>query len=203
VRGKLASPYPVPVLLIRRDLVEEVMAHARAEHPHEACGIIAGSEGGELPERVVRMVNAAKPADDGAIDPRRGEDLRRLRGEHDSFRGAQRTSTTEYAFDSAQWLSVTRELDADDQWPVVIYHSHTPRDATPSGYDVDAMTGPVSDPRTHYVIVSTWDGAVPTAVGHEFRSFRVVDGTVTEEQVEVVETYMFAHTGADDMPDQG
>jgi hypothetical protein len=30
-----------------------------------------------------------------------------------------------------------------------------------------------------------------------------VDGVVSEEQVEVVETYMFAHTGADDVPDNG
>ena len=37
----------------------------------------------------------------------------------------------------------------------------------------------------------------------EFRSFRIVDGVVTEEEVEVVETYMFAHTGADDVPDLG
>ena len=36
---------------------------------------------------------------------------------------------------------------------------------------------------------------------HEFRSFRIVDGVVTEEDVEVVESYMFAHTGADDVPD--
>ena len=34
----------------------------------------------------------------------------------------------------------------------------------------------------------------------EFRSFRIVDGVVTEEDVEVVESYMFAHTGADAVP---
>ena len=34
----------------------------------------------------------------------------------------------------------------------------------------------------------------------EFRSFRIVDGAVTEEEVQVVETYMFAHTGADAIP---
>ncbi len=46
------------------------------------------------------------------------------------------------------------------------------------------------------MLVSTRD-----ADADEFRSFRIVDGVVTEEQVEVVETYMFAHTGADDVPD--
>jgi hypothetical protein len=39
--------------------------------------------------------------------------------------------------------------------------------------------------------------------GYEFRSYRIVDGVVTEEDVDVVESYMFAHTGADDVPDNG
>lgn len=188
--------------MIRRDLVEEVMAHARAEDPHEACGIVAGAEGTQRPERLIRMTNAAKPSGDDGVDAGRQTELAQRRGEHTSYEGEQRTSRTEYGFDSREWLGVMRELDERDEWPVVMYHSHTPRDATPSGYDVENMTGPASDPRVHYVIVSTWSGAVPTVAGHEFRSYRVVDGTVTEEEVEVVESYMFAHTGADDVPDQ-
>ncbi len=179
------------------------MAHAREEHPHEACGIIAGPEGAERPERFIRMVNTAKPSGDDQVDIRGRAELEHRRGEHVAYQGEQRTSKTEYGFDSRQWLTVTREMDAQDAWPVVIYHSHTPRDATPSSYDADNMTGPASDPRVHYVIVSTWAGAVPTVAGHEFRSFQVVDGVVTEEEVAVVESYMFAHTGADDVPDRG
>ncbi len=38
-------------------------------------------------------------------------------------------------------------------------------------------------------------------VQHELRSFRILDGVVTEEEIDVVESYMFAHTGADDVPD--
>ncbi len=52
------------------------------------------------------------------------------------------------------------------------------------------------------MLVSTREEARPTVGGYEFRSFRIVDGVVTEEDVEVVESYMFAHTGADDVPDQ-
>jgi proteasome lid subunit RPN8/RPN11 len=191
------------VLVIRRDLVEEIMAHAREEDPHEACGIIAGPEGSQRPERFVRMINAAKPSGDAIADSGHAAELEHRRGEHTSYQGEQRTSRTEYGFDSREWLSVMREMDGADEWPVVMYHSHTPRDASPSSYDVDNMTGPASDPRTHYVIVSTWFGAVPTVAGHEFRSFQVVDGVVTEEEVAVVESYMFAHTGADDVPDRG
>jgi proteasome lid subunit RPN8/RPN11 len=189
--------------VIRKDLVEEIMKHARAEDPHEACGIIAGPEGTERPERLIRMINAAKPSDDEIADERRREELTERRGEHDSYDGQQRTSRTEYGFDSRQWFTVTRDLDAQDEWPVVMYHSHTPRGATPSDYDVENMTGPASDPRVHYVIVSTWEGATPTVEGHEFRSFHIVDGSVIEEEVAVVESYMFAHTGVDDVPDRG
>jgi [CysO sulfur-carrier protein]-S-L-cysteine hydrolase len=191
------------VLVIRRDLVEEVMAHAREEHPHEACGIIAGPEGGDRPERFIRMINSAKPSGDTSADGRNQQELAERRGDHREYGGEQRTSATEYGFDSRQWLAVMGEMDAADERPVVMYHSHTPRGATPSGYDVENMTGPVSDPRTHYVIVSTWEGAEPTVAGHEFRSYAVVDGAVVEEEVQVVETYMFAHTGADDVPDRG
>ena len=33
------------MLVIRADLVEAMVAHARADHPDEACGVIAGPGG--------------------------------------------------------------------------------------------------------------------------------------------------------------
>jgi len=48
------------VLVIRRDLVERIVAHARADHPDEACGVIAGPVGTDRPERFIPMVNAAR-----------------------------------------------------------------------------------------------------------------------------------------------
>ena len=36
---------------------------------------------------------------------------------------------------------------------------------------------------------------------HDVRSYRTVGAALVEEDVEVVESYMFAHTGADDVPD--
>ena len=92
-------------------------------------------------------------------------------------------------------------MDARDEEPVVIYHSHTATEAYPSRTDIELASGPASEPRIHYVLVSTASRR-PT----ELRSFRIVDGVVTEEDVTVVESYavesyMFAHTGADDVPD--
>jgi proteasome lid subunit RPN8/RPN11 len=48
------------VLVIRADLVEAMVAHARADHPDEACGVLAGPEGSDRPERHVAMVNAER-----------------------------------------------------------------------------------------------------------------------------------------------
>ncbi len=101
-------------------------------------------------------------------------------------------SPTFYRFDSGEQLRVWREMDAADEEPVVIYHSHTATEAYPSRTDISYA----SEPGAHYVLLSTRD-----AESDELRSYRIVDGEVTEEPVEVVENYMFSHTGADDVPD--
>ena len=36
------------------------MAHARADHPDEACGVVAGPAGSDRPERFIPMLNAAR-----------------------------------------------------------------------------------------------------------------------------------------------
>jgi proteasome lid subunit RPN8/RPN11 len=135
------------VLRIRRELVDEIVAHARRDHPDEACGVIAGPEGSDRPVRFIPMLNAAR-------------------------------SPTFYEFDSADLLKLYREMDANDEVPVVIYHSHTATEAYPSRTDVSYA----SEPDAHYVLVSTRDPEQ-----HEFRSYRIVDGVVTEEPVEVVD----------------
>ncbi len=48
------------MLTITRSLVDQMVAHARADHPDEACGVIAGPEGSDRPERFIAMVNAER-----------------------------------------------------------------------------------------------------------------------------------------------
>ena len=137
------------MLRIRRDLVDAIVAHARRDHPDEACGVVAGPEGSDRPERFIPMLNAAR-------------------------------SPTFYEFDSTDLLKLYREMDANDEVPVVVYHSHTATEAYPSRTDVSYA----SEPDAHYVLVSTRD---PEA--GELRSFRIVDGEITEEPVDVVAEY--------------
>ncbi|NEA20894.1 Mov34/MPN/PAD-1 family protein [Actinomadura bangladeshensis] len=137
------------MLTIERALVDQIIAHARADHPDEACGIIAGPIGSDRPVRYVAMENAER-------------------------------SPTFYRFDSQEQLKVWREMDDRDEEPVVIYHSHTATEAYPSRTDVSYA----SEPNAHYVLVSTREDDET-----EFRSFRIVDGEVTEEEVTVVDAY--------------
>lgn len=48
------------MLRISADLVAAMVAHARADHPDEACGRIAGAIGSDAPTRFVPMINAAR-----------------------------------------------------------------------------------------------------------------------------------------------
>ncbi|HEU0042083.1 MAG TPA: M67 family metallopeptidase, partial [Jiangellaceae bacterium] len=48
------------MLTIRRDIVDAIIKHAREDHPDEACGIVAGPEGSDRPERFIPMLNAAR-----------------------------------------------------------------------------------------------------------------------------------------------
>lgn len=141
-RGNVAG-----VLTIDSAIVDAIVAHARRDHPDEACGVVAGPFGSDVPTRLIPMDNAAR-------------------------------SMTFYEFDSLEQLRVWREMDDNDEEPVVIYHSHTATEAYPSRTDVSFA----GEPGAHYVLVSTREPG-----SEEIRSFRIVDGVVTEEEINIVD----------------
>ena len=130
------------MLTLTRAMVDQVIAHARRDHPDEACGVIAGRD--DKATRVVEMENAER-------------------------------SPTFYRFDAQEQLRVWRTMDDADEVPMVIYHSHTATEAHPSRTDISLA----SEPGAHYLLVST---RVQT---DEVRSFRIADGAVTEEPVQI------------------
>ncbi|MCL2541123.1 MAG: M67 family metallopeptidase [Nocardioidaceae bacterium] len=138
------------MLKIDQATYDAIVAHAKRDHPVEACGVVAGPLGSDRPARFVEMVNAAG-------------------------------SPTFYEYDSTDLLELYKEMDDRDEEPVVIYHSHTATEAYPSVTDINLA----GEPGAHYVLVSTREhGNNEGPV--EFRSYRIVDGEVTEEPVEVV-----------------
>jgi [CysO sulfur-carrier protein]-S-L-cysteine hydrolase len=128
-----------------------MIAHAREDHPDEACGVIVGPEGSDRPVRLVRMINADR-------------------------------SPTFFRFDPTEQLQLAKELDSNDEEIVVVYHSHTATEAYPSRTDISYA----AEPQAHYVLVSTAESGRedgPVSV----RSYRIVEGQVTEEQLEVTD----------------
>ncbi len=131
------------MLQIPGRMIDEIVEHARADHPDEACGVITGPEGADAAARLVRMTNAER-------------------------------SPTFYRFDSAEQLALYKDLAARDEEIVVVYHSHTATEPYPSRTDISYA----GEPQAHYVLVSTRDADLA-----EFRSYRILDGVVTEEAV--------------------
>lgn len=144
------------MLHIERAIADAIVAHARRDHPDEACGVVAGPEGSDDPIRFIPMINAAR-------------------------------SPTFYEFDSADLLALYKDMGARDEEPVVVYHSHTATEAYPSRTDISYA----SEPNAHYVLVSTRADDET-----EFRSFRIVEGVVTEEPVQVAEVVDVPAPGA-------
>jgi proteasome lid subunit RPN8/RPN11 len=58
-----------------------MIAHARRDHPDEACGVLAGPVGSDTPQRFIPMVNAARSTTFYEFD---SGDLLRLYREMDS-----------------------------------------------------------------------------------------------------------------------
>lgn len=137
------------MLTIQNKLVEAMLAQAHKEHPIEACGVIAGPAGSNLPQRLIPMQNAVK-------------------------------SENFFQFEPLQQLRVWKEMEACDELPIVIYHSHTKTQAYPSRTDIKYAT----EPKAHYVIISTSYQFEET-----LRSFRIVDGVVIEERIKIVDDY--------------
>ena len=137
------------MLTIARAHVDAIIAHARADYPDEACGVIVGPEGADSPERYIKMTNAER-------------------------------SPTFFQFDSGEQLALYKEMEANDEEIVVVYHSHTFTEAYPSRTDI----GLAVEPQAHYLLVSLAD-----ETGHEVpvRSYRINDGEVLEEEIRVTE----------------
>jgi proteasome lid subunit RPN8/RPN11 len=50
------------MLRLPQHLADAMLAHCRAEHPIEACGVMPGPRDGDVPDRIVPMLNAERSA---------------------------------------------------------------------------------------------------------------------------------------------
>jgi len=89
--------------------------------------------------------------------------------------GNAAASSRLYEVDPLDHLKADRDAEGRGLEIVGVYHSHTHTDAYPSPTDVKQAP----DPTWHYVLVSLKE---PEPV---VRSYRIVDGAITEEPVEL------------------
>jgi len=81
-----------------------------------------------------------------------------------------------YSVDPKDLLRIHKEVDANGWDFLVIYHSHTHTEAYPSPTDIRLAAWP----EAYYALVSLMDEEQPVV-----RAFRIVDGEVSEEDLEV------------------
>ena len=129
----MTHPFELPAAL--RD---DILAHARAEAPKEACGLVAGRNARAT--RVIRCTNAHPAA------------------------------VTRYTIDPREQLRAFRDMEANGEDLVAIYHSHPATQAYPSPTD----RAEAHYPEAVYVLVSLRD-ATP-----DIRAFQIRDGWVRE-----------------------
>lgn len=84
-------------------------------------------------------------------------------------------SMTYYVMEPRQLLRAMREIE-DEEWDLVIYHSHTHTQGYPSATDIRLA----AYPEATYLIVTLQDRDRP-----DIRAFAIVDGEVTERDVRV------------------
>jgi proteasome lid subunit RPN8/RPN11 len=136
------------VLHLAKSAADAMAAHALAELPDEACGLLLGAFGPDESARCNRFEPCANEA----------------------------ASSRVYSIGGRDVLRVDRLAEAEGLDVVGVMHSHTHTEPYPSGTDV----AQAPDPSWHYIIVSLRDDTPM------LRSFRMIDGAVTEEPVVIV-----------------
>lgn len=136
------------MLGLSRETYDEMLGHAVAGQPEEACGLFAAASAVDDVAAFYPMSNAA-------------------------------ASESLYEFDGAEHLAVEKRAEEAGLTVIGVMHSHTRTTAYPSPTDVAQASR--FDPLGvwHYVIVSLKH---PEPA---LRSYRIVAGTITEEEVQV------------------
>lgn len=100
------------MLVLSRDAYDEILAHARASAPEEACGLLGGDHGAER-----SLAETARPAENASSVPER-----------------------EYEIDPAEQFELMEAIEAEGQEVAGFYHSHPRGPDGPSATDVARAT---------------------------------------------------------------
>ncbi|NQU94703.1 MAG: M67 family metallopeptidase [Candidatus Omnitrophica bacterium] len=145
------------MISLSRKHIDDLVEYSKKEAPSEACGILAG------PPTPEEKFAAGR--------------LRRISKVTKIYLMANADNSGQtFLMDPKEQLKVTKEIRTLGLEMVGIYHSHLETEAFPSSHDVKLAYYPDSS----YVIVSIKDEASPSV-----RSFKIVEGKITEEEIEI------------------
>lgn len=149
-------------LQIPRQILDEMVAHARELDPFECCGLLAGTGGRvvrhyRIANTVARDARAVQVFQEAHVKP-----LDRL---------AERTrAEVAYFMDPQEMLAAFKDMRTRRLELTAIYHSHTHSPAYPSVTDI----GLAYYPEAAYIIISLEDKTKP-----DVRAYRITDRQVT------------------------
>lgn len=152
----VCGAYRFGVLRLSSSAHAAMVAHALDGLPDEACGLMVGHLAGAAAD----ATRAPESAICDTFEP---------------CRNAAESSRI-YSIDGKDFMRIDRAAEDAGLEIIGVMHSHTHTEPYPSVTDVNQAP----DPAWHYVIVSLRDTAPM------LRSYRIVDGGITEEPVVVV-----------------
>lgn len=159
----------MPVLKIPRQIVDEMIAHARECDPYECCGLLAGTNG--TVTRHYRISNTVAK-DARAVEVFDGANVKQLGHVPDAVK-----AEVAYFMDPKEMLAAFKDMRQRNLELTVIYHSHTRSPAYPSTTDV----GLAYYPDAAYLIISLEQKAAP-----DLRAYWIKDRRITPAEFQVI-----------------
>ncbi|TAJ08857.1 MAG: M67 family peptidase [Nitrospirae bacterium] len=157
------------LLKIPRQILDEMVAHARALDPYECCGLLAGTDGAV--SRHYRITNTvAKDAQ--AVEVFDAANVKQLA----DLSEAQKAEVA-YFMDPKEMLAAFKDMRERSLDLAVIYHSHTHSPAYPSMTDV----GLALYPDAAYLIISLELKAAP-----DLRMYSIKGQQVTQIEFQAI-----------------
>lgn len=149
-------------LTIPRQILEGMIAHARAMAPHECCGLLAGKDGLVTHHYQIKNIVASQGAGVAELfDTAKIANLERLSPEE--------RADIAFWMDAKDMFAAQKDMRVQGTAMLASYHSHPVSPARPSPTDIKALA---FYPDIAHFIVSLENDAQPVV-----NAFRITDGT--------------------------
>ncbi len=158
-------------LTIPRQILDEMIDHARALAPHECCGLLAGKDGMVTHHYKIKNIVANQGAGVAELfDTAKIANLERLTPEE--------RADIAFWMDAKDMFAAQKDMRARGTVMLASYHSHPVSPARPSPTDIKALA---FYPDIAHFILSLENTSTPVA-----NAFLIADGAVTPISYQIV-----------------